>query len=88
VRPVPAFETAGIDLQTTEAYGSLWMAYYFPGEYWHSSIDANEFGLCKKCTKNIMEYVKNELSITEGEKTNLIKSNKDMINEAIREWPN
>jgi hypothetical protein len=59
-----------------------------PGEYWQSGMEASEFGLCKKCTQNIMEYIKKELSVSERERIKLIEENKDMIHEAIREWPN
>jgi len=77
-----------VDLERTLCYGTLWVAFYFPGLPWQPSIDARDYGLCKKCAKNILDYVKGELAVPTTRQRALISSNGDLIREALTTWPN
>jgi hypothetical protein len=71
-----------IDIKKTEEKGIPCGAYY-NGGYWEFDIWLDDIGYCKKCYKNLLEYVRKELAVSKTEKVKLIKSNAQEIQRLI-----
>lgn len=74
-----------VDLEKTDYFKSLWVAYYFEG-IWRHSEQSQEMMLCKKCAQNILIMVQEELNCSAPEKRKMINSNQKLIDEALTSW--
>jgi hypothetical protein len=75
-----------VDLGKTYYSNDLWVAYYIFGT-WNYSVPFNEMGLCKKCSKKLLEYIQESLKdYSEEELDKLFLSNRKIIREALTSW--
>ena len=91
----PRYGEMIIDVERTLRDDYLWLAYYIGGIwYWsapYEELGDGEWGLCPKCACKLLEYLKSEIKLKAKnipELAALVKSNKDLIHEAITSWPN
>jgi hypothetical protein len=73
------------DLEQTHVNNILWVAYYFDG-IWRDSVPAEEMQLCKKCSKNLVEYAQKKMTIKRPQLQKLFESNRALIRRALTSW--